>query len=100
MTRTEIISLGKIGQHSRYLVRLKNDAQDEYYVIIYSETIDVFNKPNELIKDKKIIKFVTDELIDYLSNSVDITNNVIESIEKNVKQLKINRVTLREIMRK
>lgn len=103
--KTEIIPLDSMckdedEQCNRYIVRLKNKAEDEYCVTIHPESIDVFDEPSKLVEDKKIIKFVSDELLNYLSDSITITSQVIESIEDKVKSLKIDRLRLREIMRK
>ena len=104
MTKTEVISLSNTNseseQHNQYLVMLNNKAKDEYYVTIYPETIVVRDSPNVFIKDKKTIKLVINELNNYLSDTIAITNDIAELVECRVTSLKIDRLRLREIMRK
>lgn len=96
--KTELVSLSKTEVvplcyrnddykiYSSYIVKLKNKANDEYYVTLYPQAVDVCDTPNMPIKDKKIAKFVANELMTYLHNSIAPAKYIIKTIEGKIKR--------------
>lgn len=93
MTKSEIIEEYKvddsIGKYSRYLVRLKDETKDDYYVSYYvsihPQVTEVFEHHTHLVKNKKIIKLVIDELTNFLSNNIIPIKSCIDVIEDKLK---------------
>lgn len=101
MTKTEITTLyfcdDDNKKTSNYIVKLSDKKEDKYRVSISPNYTSLMHCiTGDYVKDKKIIKLVTDELMNYLSNSIAPIKDIITTIENEITRTKTSMRWMKE----